>query len=73
MNGAQTTGAIANAVATGETTEALVPMRVVAVQDDDSVGDIVRYNNSQNQATASDFRSRCIYGISYFFVSRPRV
>jgi len=57
VNGAQTTGAIANAVASSETTEALVPMRVVAVQDDDLVSDIVRFNNSQNQVTASDFRS----------------
>lgn len=57
VNGAQTTGAIASALETSGPCDALVPIRFVSVSSDELVADIVQFNNSQNQITASDFRS----------------
>lgn len=57
VNGAQTTGAIAAASLSQDDAAALVPVRFVATKDDPLIDDIVRFNNSQNQITASDFRS----------------
>jgi hypothetical protein len=56
VNGAQTTGTI------GTYTEdppeaAYVLARFISTSNEDLVGDVVRYNNSQNAVTASDFRS----------------
>ncbi len=58
VNGAQTTGAIGS-MDSPPSPSAFVPVRFVCVNnsDRDLVSDIVRYNNSQNQVTAADFRS----------------
>lgn len=58
VNGAQTTGAIGSLDQPPNKT-ALVPVRFVAVPGDNRelIHEIVRYNNSQNQVTAADFRS----------------
>ncbi|MDP2257562.1 MAG: AIPR family protein [Polaromonas sp.] len=58
VNGAQTTGAIGS-MDEKPADNAMVPIRFVSVNngDRDLVRDIVRYNNSQNQVTAADFRS----------------
>lgn len=56
VNGAQTTGAIGGLdVAPNEL--AFIPIRFVETRDNELIQNIVRYNNSQNQVTASDFRS----------------
>ncbi len=57
VNGAQTTGAIGSLQAAPDQT-AVVPVRVVKVQDPDTIFDIIQFNNSQNKIAASDFRSR---------------
>jgi len=58
VNGAQTTGAIGS-MDEIPSENAMVPIRFVSVNngDRDLIRDIVRYNNSQNQVTAADFRS----------------
>ena len=58
VNGAQTTGAIGS-MDTPPSENAFVPIRFVSVNNSDRelIRDIVRYNNSQNQVTAADFRS----------------
>jgi AIPR protein len=56
VNGAQTTGAI-GALTTKPSLKARIPARFVQTDDADLIQEIVRYNNSQNQITASDFRS----------------
>lgn len=58
VNGAQTTGAIGS-METAPPKTAEVPVRFVSVPggNRDLVHDIVRFNNSQNQVTAADFRS----------------
>lgn len=58
VNGAQTTGAIGS-LENKPAATARVPIRFVRVgdKDQDLVQDIIRYNNSQNQVTAADFRS----------------
>lgn len=58
VNGAQTTGAIGS-LENLPSIEAKVPVRYVAVKggNRDLIQEIVRYNNSQNQVTAADFRS----------------
>ncbi len=56
VNGAQTTGALGG-LDFVPAESALVPIRFVASADNDLIQNIVRYNNSQNQITASDFRS----------------
>lgn len=58
VNGAQTTGAIGSLEHPPHKT-ATVPVRFVAVPGDNRelIHEIVRYNNSQNQVTAADFRS----------------
>lgn len=58
VNGAQTTGAIGS-MDKPPSEDAFVPIRFVSVHnsDRDLIRDIVRYNNSQNQVTAADFRS----------------
>lgn len=56
VNGAQTTGSIANAA--DELAETLrVPIRFVKPQNEDVIENIVRYNNSQNKIEAADYRS----------------
>lgn len=56
VNGAQTTGAI-GALSKRPSETALIPTRFVRTDNADLIQEIVRYNNSQNQITASDFRS----------------
>jgi len=56
VNGAQTTGAI-GALSKRPSGSARVPIRFVKTTDTELIQEIVRYNNSQNQITASDFRS----------------
>jgi len=56
VNGAQTTGAIGSLRKQPADT-ALVPARFVQTSDKDILFGIIRYNNSQNKVTASDFRS----------------
>ncbi len=56
VNGAQTTGAIGSLVKP-PTDSAFVSVRFISTSDNTLIQDIVRYNNSQNEVTASDFRS----------------
>lgn len=58
VNGAQTTGAIGS-LEQAPDNSAEVPVRFVSVTggNRDLIHEIVRYNNSQNQVTAADFRS----------------
>lgn len=56
VNGAQTTGAIGS-LSKMPDKACLVPARFVCTEDADVVQEIIRYNNSQNKVTASDFRS----------------
>lgn len=55
VNGAQTTGAIGSLKRTP--VDVQVPIRFIRTSNQDVVYDIIRYNNSQNKVTASDFRS----------------
>jgi hypothetical protein len=56
VNGAQTTGAIGS-LSAAPASNVLVPARFVQTTDEQLVFDIIRYNNSQNKVSASDFRS----------------
>lgn len=56
VNGAQTSGAIGS-LTKAPKGNALVPVRFVRTSNAELVRDIIRYNNSQNKVTASDFRS----------------
>ncbi|HEX8273552.1 MAG TPA: AIPR family protein [Longimicrobiaceae bacterium] len=56
VNGAQTTGAIGSLDATPDDS-AMVPARFVRCQSGEVVTRIIKYNNSQNQVEAPDFRS----------------
>ncbi|MBD3817744.1 MAG: AIPR family protein [Brevundimonas diminuta] len=56
VNGAQTTGTIGTAQE-DPPEEAYVLARFISTASEDLVGEVVRYNNSQNAVTASDFRS----------------
>jgi hypothetical protein len=56
VNGAQTTGAI-GALNKAPMAEVMVPARFVQTTNPQLILDIIRYNNSQNKVTASDFRS----------------
>ncbi|MET4342330.1 hypothetical protein ABIC08_004055 [Bradyrhizobium sp. RT9b] len=56
VNGAQTTGAIGSLTKT-PSTQLTVPIRFIWTTNRARVQDIIRYNNSQNKISASDFRS----------------
>ena len=56
VNGAQTTGAVASLNKSPPKT-AKVGVRFIRTEAPEIVYDIIRYNNSQNRVTASDFRS----------------
>lgn len=56
VNGAQTTGTIGTS-ASIPPQEAFVLVRFISTPSEELVGEVVRYNNSQNAVTASDFRS----------------
>lgn len=56
VNGAQTTGAIGT-LEKRPTSDLMVPMRFIWTANKSRVEDIIRYNNSQNKISASDFRS----------------
>ena len=56
VNGAQTTGAIGS-LKKLPPEDALVSIRFVQTEDADIIHDTIRFNNSQNSITASDFRS----------------
>lgn len=56
VNGAQTTGTIGT-YSEEPPPEAYVLARFISTKNEDLIGDVVRYNNSQNAVTASDFRS----------------
>jgi len=56
VNGAQTTGAVGS-LSKLPAKEAKIPARFVTTKTKDIILNIIRYNNSQNKVTASDFRS----------------
>ncbi|TXM70233.1 hypothetical protein FV218_16500 [Methylobacterium sp. WL69] len=56
VNGAQTTGSIAN-IGERPSPDLLVPIRFVQASKESLVSSIVRFNNSQNKLQAADFRS----------------
>ncbi|MBR0847428.1 AIPR family protein [Bradyrhizobium diazoefficiens] len=56
VNGAQTTGAIGSLTKTPNK-QLMVPIRFIWTTSKSRVQDIIRYNNSQNKISASDFRS----------------
>jgi len=56
INGAQTVGAIGN-LDTPPNAKAMVQVRFITCTNDDTVYNVVRYNNTQNRITAPDFRS----------------
>ncbi len=56
VNGAQTTGAIAS-LEKAPIANAKVAVRFIQTESQEIVYDTIRYNNSQNKVTASDFRS----------------
>lgn len=56
VNGSQTTGAVGN-LEKPPADSAKVQVRFITCSRPDTVHDIVKYNNSQNKITASDFRS----------------
>jgi hypothetical protein len=56
VNGAQTTGTIGTS-SNNPPESAYVLARFISTTNDDLITDVVRYNNSQNAITASDFRS----------------
>jgi hypothetical protein len=56
VNGAQTTGAIGSLSETPNK-QLMVPIRFIWTTNKARVQDIIRYNNSQNKISASDFRS----------------
>jgi hypothetical protein len=56
VNGAQTTGAVSS-LEKAPLKAAKVAVRLIQTETPDIVYDIIRYNNSQNKVTASDFRS----------------
>jgi hypothetical protein len=56
VNGAQTTGAIGS-LAHKPTKELAVAVRFIWTKNEALVEDIIKYNNSQNKISASDFRS----------------
>lgn len=56
VNGAQTTGAVGSLPAV-PADSALVPIRFIRCNDNATIADIVRYNNSQNPLVPADFKS----------------
>lgn len=56
VNGAQTTGSIGS-IRTDISDDLLVPARFVFCRNAQTVADIIKFNNSQNQVKATDFRS----------------
>lgn len=56
VNGAQTTGIIGTS-SESPPSNTYVLSRFISTQSEDLISDVVRYNNSQNAVTASDFRS----------------
>lgn len=56
VNGAQTTGSIAN-LAENPTPDLQVSIRFVKAKKDSIISNVVRFNNSQNKLQAADFRS----------------
>ncbi len=60
VNGGQTTGALGSLDKTeaGATTGAMVMARFVKCTSTNVLGDIVKYNNTQNKVEATDFRSK---------------
>ena len=60
VNGGQTTGALGSLDATeaDSTTGAMVMARFVKCANTSVLGDIVKYNNTQNKVEATDFRSK---------------
>ena len=56
VNGAQTTGAVGT-LSKKPLAAAYVPIRLIKTTNREIIYDIIRFNNSQNKVTASDFRS----------------
>jgi AIPR protein len=56
VNGAQTTGAIGN-LGSAPDENLFVPIRFIKTTDENIIYDIIKFNNSQNKISASDFRS----------------
>ncbi|CEF42175.1 hypothetical protein ASN_2921 [Acetobacter senegalensis] len=56
VNGAQTTGTIGTSD-NEPSDDSYVLARFISTNNEDLISDVVRYNNSQNAVTASDFRS----------------
>ena len=60
VNGAQTTGAIGS-LSERPKKELTIPVRFISTKNEALVEDIIKYNNSQNKISASDFRSSRFY------------
>ncbi len=60
VNGAQTTGAIAS-IKDDVSDELKIPIRLIECDDQETIKEIVKFNNSQNKLEAPDFRSNDIY------------
>ena len=56
VNGAQTTGAIAS-IKDEVPDDLKIPIRIIECKNQETIKEIVRYNNSQNKLEAPDFRS----------------
>jgi hypothetical protein len=60
VNGAQTTGAIAS-INDSVSGDLNIPIRIIECENQETIKDIVRFNNSQNKLEAPDFRSNDIF------------
>ena len=60
VNGAQTTGAIAS-IKDNVSDNLKIPIRIIECQNQETIKEIVRFNNSQNKLEAPDFRSNDVF------------
>jgi hypothetical protein len=60
VNGAQTTGAISS-IKDDVSADLNIPIRIIECSNQETIKEIVRYNNSQNKLEAPDFRSNDIF------------
>ncbi len=60
VNGAQTTGAIAS-IKDNVSDDLKIPIRIIECKNQETIKEIVRFNNSQNKLEAPDFRSNDVF------------
>ncbi len=60
VNGAQTTGAIAS-IKDKVSENLKIPIRIIECENQETIKEIVRFNNSQNKLEAPDFRSNDVF------------